>query len=58
MATARGDFERFVRALSRPAEHDGLPPQVPPTPEQVEQLAAAAAAHGIDLVGPPLAVAA
>lgn len=58
VATAHGDFERFVRALSRPAEHDGLPLQVPPTPEQVEQLAAAAAAHGIDLVGPPLAVAA
>jgi quercetin dioxygenase-like cupin family protein len=52
--TARGDFERFVRALSRPAERDGLPPQGTPTPEQVAQLAATAAAHGIELVGPPL----
>ena len=54
VTTARGDFERFVRALSRPAEHEGLPPQAPPTPEQVERLAVTAAAHGIDLVGPPL----
>jgi quercetin dioxygenase-like cupin family protein len=54
VTTARGDFERFVRALARPAERDGLPPALPPTPEQVEQLAAAAAAHGIELVGPPL----
>jgi quercetin dioxygenase-like cupin family protein len=55
VTTARGDFERFVRALSRPAEHDGLPPQEPPTPEQVDALARVAAAHGIELVGPPLA---
>jgi quercetin dioxygenase-like cupin family protein len=54
VTTAHGDFERFVRALSRPAESEGLPPQAPPTPEQVEQLAATAAAHGIELVGPPL----
>lgn len=57
VTTARGDFERFVRALGRPAESDGLPPQAPPTPEQVEQLAATAAAHGIELVGPPLTTA-
>jgi quercetin dioxygenase-like cupin family protein len=54
VTTARGDFERFVRALARPAESDGLPPQEPPTPEQLEHVAAAAAAHGIELVGPPL----
>jgi quercetin dioxygenase-like cupin family protein len=54
VTTARGDFERFVRELSRPAEGEGLPPQVPPTPEQAEQLAQVAAAHGIELVGPPL----
>jgi quercetin dioxygenase-like cupin family protein len=52
--TCKGDFERFVRALSRPADSDGLPPQAPPTPEQVEQLAQVAAEHGIELVGPPL----
>jgi quercetin dioxygenase-like cupin family protein len=52
--TRRGDFERFVRALSRPAESEGLPPQGPPTPEQIEQLERAAAEHGIQFVGPPL----
>jgi quercetin dioxygenase-like cupin family protein len=53
--TRRGDFERFVHALSRPAERPELPAgQAPPTPEQADALAAAARAHGIELVGPPL----
>ena len=53
--TRRGDFERFVRALSRPAERPELPtPQGPPTPEQADALATAAREHGIELVGPPL----
>jgi hypothetical protein len=53
--TRRGHFERFVRALSRPAERPELPtPQGPPTPEQADALAAAAREHGIELVGPPL----
>jgi hypothetical protein len=53
--TTRGDFERFMRALGRPAEGSGLPvPQGPPGPEQAEELAAAAREHGIDFVGPPL----
>ena len=53
--TTRGDFERFVRGFSRPAEAAELPePQGPPTPEQVDALAAAAREHGIELVGPPL----
>jgi quercetin dioxygenase-like cupin family protein len=53
--TTRGDFERFVRALSRPAERSALPtPHGPPTPEQTDALAAAARDHGIELVGPPL----
>jgi quercetin dioxygenase-like cupin family protein len=53
--TTRGDFERFVRALGRPAERPELPAaQAPPTPEQVDALAAAARQHGIDMVGPPL----
>ena len=53
--TRRGDFERFVRALSRPAERPELPtPQRPPTAEQADALAAAAHEHGIELVGPPL----
>jgi quercetin dioxygenase-like cupin family protein len=53
--TRRGDFERFVRALSRPAERPELPTsQGPPTPEQADALAAAAREHGIELVGAPL----
>jgi quercetin dioxygenase-like cupin family protein len=53
--TTGEDFERFVRALGRPAERDGMPdPSGPPTPEQVEALVASAARHGIDIVGPPL----
>jgi mannose-6-phosphate isomerase-like protein (cupin superfamily) len=53
--TRRGDFERFVRALSRPAERSALPPaQGPTTPEQADALAAAAREHGIEFVGPPL----
>ena len=49
------EFERFVRAYGRPAEHDGLPdPSGPPTPEQAETLAQAARQYGIELVGPPL----
>jgi quercetin dioxygenase-like cupin family protein len=55
LITARGDFERFMREVSRPAERPELPdPQGPPTPEQVEALAAAAGRHGIEFVGPPL----
>jgi len=55
LITRRGDFERFMRAFSRPAERPELPtPQGPPTPEQAEALAAIARAHGIELVGPPL----
>lgn len=56
VVTGGGDFERFVRSLARPAESDELPERSPPpTPEQAEGLAAAAGAHGIELVGPPLA---
>lgn len=53
--TARGDFERFVRAISRPAERMALPePSGPPTPEAVQALASVARSHGIELVGLPL----
>ena len=54
VVTRNGDFERFVRTLSRPAEHEGLPPQEAPTPDAVTRLSGIAAAHGIRLVGPPL----
>lgn len=53
--TIRGDFERFVRALGRPALVAELPdPGDAPTPEEVDMFTAAAAQHGIDIVGPPL----
>jgi quercetin dioxygenase-like cupin family protein len=66
--TSRGHFERFVRALSRPAERPELPvdqgpptarpelpvDQGPPTAEEADALAAAAREHGIELVGPSL----
>jgi uncharacterized cupin superfamily protein len=56
VVTTHGDFERFVRAFSRPAERNELPaPQGPPTPEQADALAAVAREHGIELLGPPLA---
>jgi quercetin dioxygenase-like cupin family protein len=54
--TTHGDFERFARALSRPAARNELPsPQGPPTSEQLEALVAAGRQHGIEMVGPPLA---
>jgi quercetin dioxygenase-like cupin family protein len=54
--TTQGDFERFARAASRPAESDGLPPPAgPPTPEQQTALTELAAQHGIEFIGPPLA---
>jgi mannose-6-phosphate isomerase-like protein (cupin superfamily) len=55
VTTARGNFERFARSISRPAERDGLPERAPePTPEQMEALATAARANKIDIIGPPL----
>ncbi len=54
--TTPGDFERLVRATSRPATAAGLPaPSGPPTPEMAAHLAEACARHGIRLVGEPLA---
>jgi quercetin dioxygenase-like cupin family protein len=53
--TTHGDFERFVRALARPAEQPTLPPRSgEPTPEAIQRLTETARAHGIEIVGPPL----
>lgn len=53
--TVHGDFERFVRALGRPAERPGLPEAAgAPSPEAIQALTKAAAQHGIEIVGPPL----
>src|SRR5262245_34960596 len=55
VVTRHGDFERMVRALSRPAERVGLPSRSgPPTPEQLDALETACRASKIELVGPPL----
>ena len=51
--TSHGRFSDFVRATSRPAERDDLPPHVAPTPDQVSELNRVAADHGIDILGPP-----
>jgi len=53
--TTHGDFERFVRSVSRPAEHRELPPSVgQPTREQAATLTATARTHRLDFVGPGL----
>ena len=53
--TVRGDFERFVRAISRPAERPELPkPAGLPSAHAMQALRATAARHGIEFVGPPL----
>lgn len=53
--TVRGDFEGFVRAMSRPAQHPGLPEHGgAPAPEAIQALAKTAAEFGIEIVGPPL----
>jgi uncharacterized cupin superfamily protein len=53
--TARGDFERFVRGVSRAAERPELPePAGPPSAEAMQALRDAAAKYGIELVGPPI----
>lgn len=48
------DFERFVRALGRPAKDLTLPPAAEPTAGAVRLLAETARAHGIEILGPPL----
>jgi uncharacterized cupin superfamily protein len=53
--TVRGDFERFVRAVSRPAERPDLPePAGAPSTDAIQALRTSAAKYEIELVGPPL----
>ena len=53
--TVPGDFERFVRVTSRPAERLELPePAGPPSPEAAQALTEMAAQYGIEIIGPPL----
>ncbi|MBK6832471.1 MAG: cupin domain-containing protein [Flavobacteriales bacterium] len=53
-ATTGEDFERFMRGLWRIAERAELPTPGAPTPEAIEALGKAAAAHHMPVVGPPL----
>lgn len=52
--TSHGDFERFIRAMGRPAQGPELPDPVAPSPEAIQALTTAAARYGIEIVGPPL----
>jgi mannose-6-phosphate isomerase-like protein (cupin superfamily) len=53
--TSDGEFERFVRAVSRSTQHLELPtPAGPPTVDMMGNLAKIAANHGIEFCGPPL----
>jgi mannose-6-phosphate isomerase-like protein (cupin superfamily) len=49
MMTGDRDFAEFVRELSDPAAGDTLPP---PSEPDLERILAAAARHGIELLGP------
>jgi hypothetical protein len=50
-----GDFAAFVIAASQPADRAELPPPPPGPPTEAEgaAVAALAAEHGIELLGPP-----
>lgn len=49
-----GHFERFVRAVSRPAETLAVPPATPPPgPEALARLAAVGSENDTVLLGPP-----
>lgn len=53
--TSGGDFEQLVRSIGHRAEQPQLPdPSGPPTPAQVDALAATARENHIALIGPPL----
>ncbi len=54
LTMTRGRFEDMLREASRPADHPGLPDQIPPSAEQQAALHAICARHGIDLIGPPI----
>ena len=53
--TRNGSFEAFVRAMSQPAERDGLPPRKTPDSEAQAALVETALRYRIEVIGPPLA---
>ncbi|HET8537422.1 MAG TPA: quercetin 2,3-dioxygenase [Solirubrobacteraceae bacterium] len=52
LVTEPGDFAGFIRALAEPASGPELPPG-PPTPPDMDAVLAAAAAYGLEILGPP-----
>jgi quercetin dioxygenase-like cupin family protein len=48
------DFERMMRAASRPAARRELPPISAPTPDAIALLTRLCAENNIEIVGPPL----
>jgi len=53
--TVGGEFERFVLALSRPAERPEPPPPAgPPSDDAIQRFKGTAAKFGIEIIGPPL----
>lgn len=53
--TQGSDFENMVRATSRPAPRNELPPAAAPTADAIEFLTRSCAENGIDIIGAPLA---
>ena len=52
LVTEPAGFEQFVRAIAEPAERLAVPPAATEPPD-VARLAAVAAEHGIEILGPP-----
>ncbi|HUK81342.1 MAG TPA: cupin domain-containing protein [Verrucomicrobiae bacterium] len=53
--TVGGEFERFVCALSRPAERPEPPPPAgQPSDDVIQEFKGTAAKFGIEIIGPPL----
>ncbi|MCW3781661.1 cupin domain-containing protein [Defluviimonas salinarum] len=52
--TSGNDFERMIRAASRPADRPGLPDPAVPTEAMKAELTRICADHRIEIVGPPL----
>jgi hypothetical protein len=45
-------FEGFIRTVGEPAGELRIPPP-PDAPPDMEQMVAAAAEHGVEIIGPP-----
>ncbi len=55
VTTTHGDYEGFVRELSREPDGHGWPEAIAMTPEQAARLDEIGSRYGIEFVGPPLA---